>query len=204
MEEAEAAAPSGDGAAARPLRPSIYANLRFLKLIAEADHSAFFAAVAQLLRGASSAAELSARFSLPFNTTADTEAGELFLAVKAVLCRVAARSYADPGAKEALCSDITAAGLSPPAAEWTCSAAEAAVAPCASEIRCAQAHAAAALSSSYLEDFDWQARTSVPRGPNCQRLPFPPTCPTLNQLHLPLRCTVCSPATSWHEYESPF
>ena len=136
---------------------SVFSALRFLKLMPESEHTALFGAVAQLLRGVSPAADLDARFGLLFSSP-EAELGALLLAVKAVLSRAAARSYEGEHARGALCSDITAAGLSPQAAEWTCQAAEAAVAPCAAEIRRTQAHAAMTLSSSYLEDFDWQAR----------------------------------------------
>lgn len=147
---------SEDMPAAAP--PSLLAALHKLSMLDDAGRSAFFVAVASQLSmtpqpTAGGAAAMQEGFGLDF-TSGDPAA--LLLAAKVVVSRVASKAYEGDGAKTALLNDLIAAGLSQGASQWVCEAAEAAVLPCAAQLRLAQGHAAAALSTDYLEDFDWQ------------------------------------------------
>ena len=138
--------------------PSPLAALSKLSLLDDEGRGAFFACVASQLCSASTSAgsalaALREGFGLDF---ADGEPAALLLAAKLVICRIAARTYEGEGAKAALLSDLLSAGLPQAAAEWVREAAEAATLPCAAQLRLAQGHEAAALSSDYLQDFDWQ------------------------------------------------
>ena len=156
----------------------VLAALRSLQLVDDCE--GFFSSVALHLCGHSPVAELEARYGLELSDPV-SNGGLLFAAAKAVLSRVAARSYVESQGSEALRGDVVAAGLKQAAASWVVEAAEAAALPRAAEIRRVQAHAAAALTSDYLEDFDWQARCAQRASP----LARAPLAPSLRPLHFP-------------------
>ena len=173
------------------------AALRKLQILDESDHEFFFAAMAEHLASNTPLADVGARFKISLSESA-SEAAALVLAISVVLNRVAARVYAD-GGRSSLAVDIAAAGLSEAAAEWICTTAEKAALPLAGDIRRTHAHAAAALSSSYLEDFDWQVhpRHTAPACKACcccAAVLRDVCCPPLPSCS----CSTCSRAMSSH------
>lgn len=125
-----------------------------MKLENDELQDALIASVVEHIAQGTPVAVLDIRFSLPFSEKG-SDAALMLVALKAIIHRVVARPYAQCG-RQSLIADLVAAELNQAAAEWICQAVEKAALPHAQSIRKTQAHLAAALSSSYLQDFDWQ------------------------------------------------
>ena len=129
----------------------VLAGLSLIRLLRESDRGPFLDVVVELLCGEYPAADLDARFSLPF-AEAGSEPATLLVAAKALLGALSI----DLDGHVTLAARLQTAGVEAPLADWLCSYGAAAVQPRQAALRRAQAHAAAQAHQNYLTDFDWQ------------------------------------------------
>ena len=129
----------------------VLAGLSLIRLLRESDRGPFLDVVVELLCGEYPAADLDARFGLPF-AEAGSEPATLLVAAKALLGALSI----DLDGHATLAARLQTAGVEAPLADWLCSYGAAAVQPRQAALRRAQAHAAAQAHQNYLTDFDWQ------------------------------------------------
>ena len=129
----------------------VLAGLNLIRLLRECDRASFLDVVVELLCGEYPAADLDARFGLPF-AEAGSEAATLLVAAKALLGALSI----DLDDHATLAARLQMVGVEAPLAEWLCSYGAAAVLPRQAALRRAQTHAAAQAHQNYLTDFDWQ------------------------------------------------